>query len=161
MPILTNSTVAGHCPRMVTVSIRNLAAAALLVFSGCSLVVEPHRFVQGKPLRPLEKARKDALKVLVPMGMDEAVDWLISAAAEQSLKVSTVSRNRRVVVVTGVPGSIDTTAVGIFVQPADENGRTMLEIASRSEFARRVVLDLVTKSLAASADEESESTTQE
>lgn len=161
MPILTNSAVAGHCPRTAIVSIRNLAAAALLVFSGCSLVVEPYRFVQGTPLRPLEKARKNALRMVVPMGMDEAIDWLISAAEEQSLKVSTVSRNKRVVVVTGVPGSIDTTTVGIFVQRSDENEGTVLEIASWSEFARRAVWDLVTKSLAASGDEEGESTTQE
>jgi len=161
MSILTNCALGEHFPRAAIVSIRGLAATALLTISGCSPVVGPHRFVQGRSLRPLERARESASKVIAPVDMNEAIDWIIDAAEKHSLNVSTVDRNRRVVVVTGVPGSIDTTTVGIFVHPGEESGEALLEISSWSEFARDVVRDLVTEFMATSANGESGSTTRE
>ena len=120
-------------------------AVILMVLPGCAPVVELGRTVWGSSTRALQQARDHALTQDFDCDPASCLGEVLAmstvspqdpAAAPEPAPFSPflVDRRRQRMVVMGVPGSVDTTEVGIFFYLRD--GRTAVDVASLSSYAR-------------------------
>jgi len=132
-----------------------------VIVSGCAFVTETSKTIWGSSTRALENARDEAISKSFVCSLDECFEMVLSLGevqveieqiedeAGQAETKETITRpkfynvflkNRvkRHIVVIGVPGSVNTTEVGIFFDKNDDSSVKM-EISSLSRHAKRRV----------------------
>ncbi|MCK5213850.1 MAG: hypothetical protein KAR05_00670 [Candidatus Omnitrophica bacterium] len=116
----------------------------------CSPIIEFSKTVWGSSTRRLEQARVDAAKETFSCSLDECFDIVLKMAQSDAdaqpprgefFDVFIKNRKKRHIVIMRVPGTIDTTAVGIFFTPLDE--KTHIDVSSLSTNAKQVAAKLI------------------
>ncbi len=128
---------------------------SIIAVSGCSHVVELSKTLWGSSTRALEKARENADDKTFECSIDECFDAALSLAKEDEAQDSKskkvfdlflVNRQKQHIVVMGVPGSVNTTEVGVFFVDAGAKA-TRVEVSSLSSNARQRVSEIIFKEL--------------
>lgn len=130
----------------------------VLFVSGCSWMKELGKTFWGSSTRALEEARPSALRKTFRCTVDGCFDKVLAFAKPEPFGLaptpapntpppSTVElflqdRAQRHIVVIGVPGSVDTTEVGIFFEPVDQD-TTLVELSSLSTNAKVRAAELI------------------
>ncbi len=146
-------------------------AVAILSFGGCGILKEEAKILWGSSTQALEEARIESLKASFSCPWETCFDSVVryanvetqhvldekinaekmnqpvNPADEQTIKVKNFEvflqdRRRRIIVLMGVPGSVNTTEVGVFFTPL-ENAATGVEVSSLSTSAKIKVADIL------------------
>lgn len=141
-----------------------------MIFLGCAQLTEPLKVVWGSSTRALEEARSQAVKKTFLCQFDECFDSVIKIVKgfkpetqegstplilgkadteeEENKEAKSVGldlfikdRKKRLIVVMGIPGSVNTTEVGIFLTPVDK--KVVLEVSSLSQHAKSTVANII------------------
>lgn len=125
-----------------------------LAVAGCGLVSDPVRFVLGTSTWAADRARINATTFSVTKPCRTCYADVLVAAKEQGLKVFREDEASYCVVLTAVPGCVDSTQAGVWFT-ATGDGRTEVSIGSPSEIAQERVSELIRAQLGAqeSSDE--------
>lgn len=134
-------------------------------FCGCSIVSESAKQIWGSSTKALENARKESLSARFSCSWEacfsavleyaqkdarqlarqdvgfDASDQMSGHNDQQTVTVKNLDvfikdRSRRIIVVMGVPGSVDTTEVGVFFTPLKTTSGTLVEVSSLSTSAK-------------------------
>jgi len=128
----------------------------LPVLSSCTLLkrgpVELSKVLWGSSTRALEEARTDALKAQYQCDSGEAFQKVLDIAKDNDYTIFIKDKRRNLIVLMGIPNSINTTEVGIFFSPLG-NHQTRLEITSLSSNAKRAVSQVLFPAFAESYEE--------
>lgn len=118
-----------------------LASALLLIGagSGCQTIL-------GTSMADVEKARATADVKTVSAPADTVFQTLLGAADENKLLVFVKNPAARTLLLMNIPGSIDTTEVGVFVTET-KPGESKVEVSSRAPFAKDTASKLLFKAL--------------
>jgi hypothetical protein len=81
-------------------------------------------------------ARQTALRTVVPIGVEQAYRKVLIIGDAAGWEVFREFPEKHVVVYHKVPGSVDSTQVGVFC--VETEGGTLVEIASPSAFSREL-----------------------
>ena len=148
-----------------------LAFVVICVTTGCAAFQEEAKLLWGSSTKTLEGVRGESVGRSFSCSWEQCFDAVINYANIQveqllveDINVSTMNqpvkstdqktitvknlevflqdRNRKVIVVMGVPGSVNTTEVGVFFT-ATKNAGTLVEIASLSTAAKVRVADIL------------------
>ena len=119
---------------------------SVLLFSGCASTIEAIKAVLGSSTKALEEARVEALSQTYACDYDQCFDAVIDLAKEKKLTVFIKDRKKSRIVLMGIPGSVDTTEVGVFFLSFGPQ-ETKLEVASLSLSARDKVAEMVFENL--------------
>ena len=120
----------------------------MFISLGCTQTQEVVKTIWGSSTRALEDARQDGIRKLFACDYDKIFDAVLKMTkVHVSSKVVPYQlflkdRKKGVIVVIGIPGSVDTTEVGIFFDYVDE-ATTMVEISSLSTHAKMTAADHV------------------
>lgn len=144
----------------------------VFLVSGCSYIKDIPKNIWGSSTRALENARGDALQKEFKCEFDACFDAVLSLTRayvppkiieaeedeeeEEEEEEDTISvfngfalfikdRAKKHIVVMGVPGSINTTEVGIFFTKLDNAVR--VEVSSLSANAKRVAAEIIFEAL--------------
>ena len=112
-----------------------------LSLTGCSHVKEFTKKLWGSSTRALEDARIDAIRKSFACRYEDCFDEVLKIVKEENLYVFIKDKMREHIVLLEVPGSVDTTEVGIFFTDYDD--QTRVDISSLSEQARITVAGIV------------------
>ncbi len=121
-----------------------------IYISGCSWVVDLPRSILGSSIRVLSDKRTEAqtktfdcdlsscfeavLEMTLPYGAEDLEDEKFVVFAKDA--------RQRYMILMDVPGSVDTTEVGVFFDTLDD-GRVKVDISSLSTRAKNKVAELV------------------
>ncbi len=148
-----------------------LTLIAVLGVSGCASFREEAKLLWGSSTSELESVRNEASRSTFSCSWEECFNAVVKyanvptaslpepalhpetmnqtavASVEKPIKVKNLDlflqdRERRVIVVMGIPGSVNTTEVGLFFTPLD-NRKTLVEVTSLSTSARVRAADIV------------------
>ncbi len=143
----------------------------LFSLMGCAAFKEEAKLLWGSSTQALEEARTESLKSTFSCSWDQCFSSVIKYANSETQqlpqnvfadgvtkepnktsdqKTTTVKnldvfiedRDRKIIVVMGVPGSVNTTEVGIFFSPTPNVG-TLVEISSLSSSAKAKAADII------------------
>ncbi len=143
----------------------------ILNFVGCTAFQDEAKLLWGSSTQALEQARDESLKAAFSCSWEECfsaviqyanletrgvLDEKINAekmnqpiipADEKTVKVKNLEvflqdRSRKIIVLMGVPGSVNTTEVGVFFTSL-ENATTRVEISSLSNSAKIKAADIL------------------
>lgn len=129
----------------------NILSIGVIFLVGCSTITEPVKVVLGTSTRALENSRIDAVSETYNCNYRECFNAVLALDRknielqpinEKFFNVFQKSWEKRLVVVMGVKGQVDTTEVGIFFVN-DQQDSTTVEISSLSSSAKRKVADAV------------------
>ena len=132
-----------------------ILAFLAVVSSGCGPVVETGRVFWGTSIRSLEQARPDGKKKTFSCAVEECYRCVMQLTYRGKFKDDVEGKpfkyfiedpRRRYLVVMGVPGSVDTTEVGIFFEPKDDR-QVMVNVASLSSYATIKASDIIFNAL--------------
>ncbi|MFA5088967.1 MAG: hypothetical protein WC552_08060 [Candidatus Omnitrophota bacterium] len=141
--------------------------------SSCAFLTETAKVIWGSSTRALEKARVNALTRTFQCSYDDCFDRVLSlscspadsakekaqeddawegeGAAQEGKRrqfdAFIKNKAKGLIVVIGIPGSIETTEVGIFFSVVDENA-VKVEVSSLSTPAKQKAADLIFTELA-------------
>ena len=126
----------------------------LAIVLGCGGVQECAKTLWGSSTRALEAARADGIRRYARCSYRECFQSVQSFIAREAktpsqpegLVMFAESQARRYIVVMGIPGSIDTTEVGIFFEPVDEDW-TIIDISSLSSSAAAMLSEMLLPAL--------------
>ncbi|MDD8050951.1 MAG: hypothetical protein PHG55_06375 [Verrucomicrobiota bacterium] len=104
--------------------------------TGCAGVRETTRSVVGVSVRKLEDARANALRSEWVCTPEQCFGFTAARAKESGLLVLQENRPRLYLVITQIPGVVNSSEVGVFFVPIGPR-LTRVEIASPSELAKR------------------------
>lgn len=119
--------------------------------AGCSHIQEAGKTFWGSSTRALEEARIDAIRKTYKCRYDECFDEVLRVAKEGSLYIHIADKGREYIVLMRIPGSIDTTEVGIFF--SDLGTKTRVDISSLSPSAKQIAADIIFSALNERYDE--------
>ena len=123
--------------------------------AGCSRLLDYPRAVWGFSTRALEEARANAVQETFPCDVDACFNAVLQLTeADDSTTPPTEKvfdlfmRNRRksVIVLMGVPDSVDTTEVGVFFAVLEPQ-KIQVDISSLSTNARERAAEIIFKAL--------------
>ncbi len=144
---------------------------AILSLGGCAALKEEAKKLWGSSTQALEEARNESLKASFSCPWETCFDSVVryanvetqqvldekinaekmnqpdNPADEQTVKAKNFEvfledRRRRIIVLMGVPGSVNTTEVGVFFTPL-ENATTAVEVSSLSTSAKIKAADIL------------------
>lgn len=110
----------------------------LVSISGCARLTEFKRVIWGSSIRALEDSRGTGLTQIYQCYFLECFNDSINIGQEKGYTVFLRSDKRKVIVFMNIPGSIDTTEVGVFFKP-HQDGETSIEVVSLSTRAKETV----------------------
>ncbi len=148
---------------------------ALGCIAGCAAIEEDAKLLWGSSTQALEDARNESLKETFSCPAQECFLSVIKFAEVQTPQISDDKLNvskmnqpakasdqktvkvknfevflrdssRNIIVLMGVPGSVNTTEVGVFFTPL-ENAKTAVEISSLSTSAKIKAADMIFEQL--------------
>ncbi len=117
-----------------------------LFLGGCAQTVETVKVVWGSSTRSLEEARADAVREDFPMAYDACFREVLQIAGTEKWEIFIKDKKQGTIVVLGIPGNVDTTEVGIFLDKAGAS-RTKVEISSLSSSAKLKAADILFEEL--------------
>lgn len=134
---------------------RNYSAILLVILLAfgslsCSQAIEFSKTIWGSSTRPLENARVDAVKETFDCPLDTCFDIVLEMTEddlsadppkERIFDLFIKNKKKQLIVIMGVPESIDTTEVGIFFTAKE--GTTLIEVSSLSRTAKRVASQII------------------
>ena len=119
-----------------------------LAGGGCARVSETARVVWGSSTRALEEARADAISKTYQCSYEDCYKEALKIVKLEKLEVFIADRVKGHMVVMGIKGAVNTTEVGIFFSPVDEN-KLKVEITSLSTNAKKKMAAILFPRLAA------------
>jgi len=127
------------------------ALVVMIAVAGCGLLSDPLGVVLGTSTWAVEKARPEGVRLRVRESCAECWREVLAMADAYGATVYREDRDAGFVVLTRVPGCIDTTQVGVWLVAAGQ-GRTELSVASPSEIGRERVAALLKSRLTPEGD---------
>jgi len=137
-----------------------LALFLVVILSwGCSPLKELSKTIWGSSTRALEQAKKTALLKTFPCSVDVCFEKTLELTRPKAnpnpdappdkpiLELFLKDKKKYHLVVIGVPGSVDTTEVGIFFESVSES-ETLVQISSLSTNAKVKAAEIVFAHLA-------------
>ena len=137
---------AAGCVHRTHSAVKTESEATLKVRKVIEGGIETAKTIWGSSTRALEEARKDALRKTYETNFTECFDAVLTIADDADYLVFIKDRNKRHLVVMGIPGNVDTTEVGIFFAEL-EGLKTEVEITSLSTTAKEKVAAVVFENL--------------
>ncbi len=114
---------------------------ALIFLNGCAVYnggVETAKTIWGSSTRALENDREQAIANTYNKNFWEVLRGSLEAARKQGYVVFKKDEVKGYLVLMGIPGSVNTTEVGVFFVELGEN-ETRVEVTSLSTNAKRMV----------------------
>jgi hypothetical protein len=118
--------------------IRCILLLAALCSVGCAGIRESTRSLAGVSVRRLEDARASAVRGEFSGTADQCYAFTAAQAQQAGLLILQQNRSRLFLVITQIPGVVNSSEVGVFFVPIGTR-QTRVEIASPSELAKRKV----------------------
>ncbi len=112
------------------------AVAGSILFSGCASVGEKMRGVLGTSIREIEASRGKSVKMVVPGDRDAVYTAVLAELKKAGRYIYRRERNEGVIAF--YMSAENTTVAGVFLRGL-EGGKTEIEIASPSSYARNTV----------------------
>jgi hypothetical protein len=109
---------------------------------GCSHIQENVKVVWGSSIKALEEERINGESHSFACAMETCFDQTLAVVKQASYNVFINNPTKNVIVVMGVPGSINTTEVGVFFESISDE-ETLIQVSSLSHRAMRVVATTV------------------
>ena len=110
----------------------------MICLAGCGHVSEFSKTVWGSSTRALEEARVKGIVKAYDCSVSRCYDEVLKAVEEQEYKIFINNKPKATIVVMGIPGSVDTTEVGIFFSDISDT-QTKIYVSSLSSNAKRTV----------------------
>ena len=111
----------------------------ILFFSGgCAQTMEVSKTLWGSSTRALEEARVNGLTKTYHCSSQSCFEASLNVVQEKEYTVFVKDELKRLLVVMGVPGCVDTTEVGIFFTETNDK-QTKIYVSSLSSNAKRIV----------------------
>ena len=126
--------------------------STIILIVGCAQTQEVAKTFWGSSTRALEEARKDAIKKTFDCEFQKCFDAVLHLTQapvtdeEKTYQLFLKNRKKKVIVLMYIPGSVDTTEVGVFFE-SPQNNKTTIEISSLSSNAKMTAADYIFKSL--------------
>ena len=117
-----------------------------LLLGGCAQTVETVKVVWGSSTRALEEARAEAVREEFPLAYDACFREVLQIAGTEKWEIFIKDKKQGTIVVIGIPGNVNTTEVGIFLDKAGAS-RTKVEISSLSSSAKLKAADILFEEL--------------
>ena len=114
----------------------------LIVLSGCARVFDIPKAFWGSSTRALEEARVDAITKTYSCNFRQCYQAVLLVAEEKEYMVFIKDMYKQVIVLMKVPGTVDTTEIGIFFTELNEN-QVKIYVSSLSSHAKRIVADIL------------------
>ncbi len=118
-----------------------LAILGLATLCGCAVLMDP----AGRSVQPVYDARPQAKSQVVPGTADEVYQKVLAIASAYKWTVFREFPKDHLVVFDHVPGSVDTTQVGVFC--TEDGGNVTVEVSSRSMFSRELAAKVLFRNL--------------
>ncbi len=115
--------------------------------------VEVPKIILGNSTKALEEARGRAVSKVYQCAPGECFDKVAEIAKDKSLEVFIRNKQKMQIVLMDLPGTINTTEVGVFFAPVDEK-KTKVEIVSLSLSTQETAANLIFPDLKMSFSEE-------
>ena len=116
------------------------------MLTGCAVVAEPFKMLWGSSTRALEQARPDAIRATFPFALAECMSYVRKIVTDNRITIFIDNPQRDFLVLIHIPGSVDTTEVGIFFAEEGTPGQdalTRIEVSSLSRTAKEAVSTLI------------------
>ncbi len=126
---------------------KNWLLLSVLLLVGCAPGTEVVKKIWGSSTQTLERARMNAASQSFAIPYDEGFKEILQIAATQKWEIFLKDKQEGVIVVMDIPGAVDTTEVGIFVD-ADGADKIKVDITSLSSNAKLVAADILFPELA-------------
>lgn len=118
-----------------------LAVLSLGLLCGCAILMDP----AGHGVQPVYDARPQAKSRVVPGTADEVYQKVLAIASTYKWTVFREIPKDHLVVFDHIPGSVDTTQVGVFC--TEDNGQVTVEISSPAMFSRELAAKVLFRNL--------------
>jgi signal recognition particle GTPase len=115
-----------------------LILLSFFILCGCARIQEAAKVVWGSSTKALEDNRASATVKTYECFPGACFDTMMGIAQEKKYEVFISERKNNRIVLVGIPGSVDTTEVGIFIT-ALKMKETKIEIVSLSSIAQQTV----------------------
>lgn len=112
---------------------RPLLSILLLVFCGCTVLKDPG----GTSVQEVHNARPQARTKVVEGTLEEIYSRVRVIGNSQGWEVFREFPEQHLTVFHRIPGSVDTTQVGVFCSPAETG--VQVEVSSQGVFSRELV----------------------
>lgn len=124
-----------------------LILCVLALCCGCAPAIEFSKTVWGSSTRALEEARVNGIVRTYDAAVGRCYDEVLKLLKdndnkETKLKIFIQNKPKATIVVMGIPGSVNTTEVGIFFAEMTDN-KTKIYISSLSSNAKRIVAEKI------------------
>ena len=124
------------------------AVLGIIVFfaGGCAQTAETVKVVWGSSTRALKEARAEAVREEFPLAYDACFREILQIAGTEKWEIFIKDKNQGTIVIMGIPGNVNTTEVGIFL---DKEGvsQTKVEVSSLSSSAKLKVSEILFEEL--------------
>ncbi|MBF0490872.1 MAG: hypothetical protein HQL15_09750 [Candidatus Omnitrophica bacterium] len=119
------------------IALRFLSAVLILGIVGCTGLKDVPKSIWGSSTRVLEEKRINALTKTYDKGYWECIRTA-SAVAKKKYVIFKKDEVRGLMVIMGIPGSVNTTEVGVFFVELNDH-QTRIELSSLSTNAKRLL----------------------
>ena len=122
------------------------AFALVGLICGCGHAAEFTKQIWGSSTKALEEARSDASVKSFNCDYEECFDAVLGIAKKNKLTIFINEKKRSRLVLMGIPGSVDTTEVGVFFLTFSAR-ETKIEVTSLSLQAKEKAAEMIFKYL--------------
>ena len=113
---------------------------SFFALGGCSGILDTPKTLWGSSTRALEHARAEAISQTFNCSFRECYEAASDALNKLGYKIFIDDYVHQHLVVMGIPGSVDTTEVGIFFSDIDDK-KIRIDISSLSSHAKHTVAE--------------------
>ncbi len=125
---------------IITVMKKNISFLLCMLvcfyLAGCSSLQEKARVIWGSSTKALNEARSTAQEQTFMCSYKECFDQVLEASHQAGYKVFIKDPRKQIIVLMNIPGSIETTEVGIFFDESSD-GQTLIQVSSLSFRAKQ------------------------
>ncbi|HOW36150.1 MAG TPA: hypothetical protein PL155_07035 [Candidatus Omnitrophota bacterium] len=119
-----------------------LIAGNMLFSVGCAHISEGLKSFWGSSTKALEDARIDAARNIYTGSWNDCFDQVLAIAKEEELTVFIRDKNKKRIVLMGIPRTINTTEVGVFFSDLG-SGKAEVEVVSLSIEAQEIASEII------------------
>ena len=132
-----------------------LRGGSILLVSGligCAHLTEIPKELWGSSTRALEESRSESISKTYLGDVAQCYSRVLETAKDNKWEVFIADKRKHMIVFMNIPGSIDTTEVGVFFSPV-ETEKTKVEVTSLSPQAKVLASNLLFAELNKSLNE--------